>query len=118
MRSSLTMFEYNGEYPACTYRINGRTGASIKYSTAPRLKSSNKLRNYAFFVDTSDLSQFAALQTVCNDVFVILVCIAEKEICVFSAREMRRLIELRQGALGYPEAYYRIVVTAEANKQF
>jgi hypothetical protein len=116
--SALTVFEYDGEHSKCAYRINDRTGAYIKYSTAPTVKDPNRERNYVFFVEQPDLNQFAALQRVCEDVFLVLVCVSEKDICVLSARELRRRVELRQRALGYPEEYYRIIVTAEANKQF
>jgi hypothetical protein len=64
------------------------------------------------------LDELALLREKTGKIFAVLVCIPDKEICVLSDAELKRLIATRQKAFGGPEDQYQILVTAPANKQF
>jgi len=51
-------------------------------------------------------------------VFLVLVCIKIKEICVLSYGQLMQMISLRKRTRGQDEDQYQVLVTAPPNKQF
>jgi hypothetical protein len=111
---AINAFWLDGKKSHCAFRINDTTGIFIKYAGHPR-GSSNE---YIFTFTKTHLSELATLREHCTNVFVVLVCIEIKEICVVSYGQLVQLIGLRKKARGEDEEQYQLIVTAPANKQF
>ena len=112
--TAINAFKRNGDKSRSAFRINDNIGAFIKYASAPR----GKHDEYLFTFQKAHLRELALLREQCRKVFVVLVCIEDKEICVLSDSELNRLITSRSNAFGRPEDQYQVLVTAPANKQF
>jgi hypothetical protein len=112
--TAINAFKNNGEKSRCAFRINDAIGIYVKYASAPK----GTYSEYPFTFQHQHREELALLNEKCGKVFVVLVCIKDKEICVLSFDELNRLIAVRQRALGKAEEQYQVLVTAPANKQF
>jgi hypothetical protein len=111
---AINAFWQNGKKSSCAFRINDTTGIYIKYAAAPR----GLVKEYIFTFTKSHLEELATLREHCTKVFVVLVCIRTKEICVISNGQLQQLISIRQRVRGQEEKQYQVLVTAPLNKQF
>ncbi|MGB6944072.1 MAG: hypothetical protein WBE37_16860 [Bryobacteraceae bacterium] len=112
--TAINAFKSNGDKSRCAFRINDSIGAFIKYASSPK----GSYDEYLFTFQKAHLDELALLREKTGNIFAVLVCIRDKEICVLSDTELKRLIATRQKAFGGPEDQYQILVTAPANKQF
>ena len=111
---AINAFWQNQKRSSCAFRINDTTGIYIKYAGTPR----GLVKEYIFTFTKLHLEELANLREHCTKVFVVLVCIEAKEICVISYGQLQQLINLRQRVRGQEEDQYQILVTAPSNKQF
>jgi hypothetical protein len=111
---AINAFWRSGKKSSCAFRINDTTGIYIKYAGAPR----GQAKEYVFTFTKPNLEELANLREHCTKVFVVLVCIETKEICVISYGQLQQLINLRRRVQGHEEEQYQLLVTAPINKQF
>lgn len=111
---AVNAFWLNGKKSTCAFRVNDTTGVYIKYAAAPH----GSAGEYIFTFSSASLAELTTLREHCTHVFVVMVCIKAKEICVISYGQLQQLIDLRQKVLGAPEEQCQILVTAPPNKQF
>lgn len=111
---AVNAFWLNGKKSQAAFRVNDGTGIFVKYASAPH----GTAREYVFTFSNDHLGELATLREHCTQVFVVLVCIKIKEICVISYGQLTELIRLRKKTKGGDEDQYQILVTAPANKQF
>ncbi|MCZ2074888.1 MAG: hypothetical protein HUU41_19760 [Bryobacteraceae bacterium] len=111
---AVNAFWLNGKKSSCAFRVNDTTGVYIKYAAAPH----GSAKEYIFTFSSANLAELATLREHCTHVFVVMICIKAKEICVISYGQLQQLIELRQKVLGAPEEQVQVLVTAPPNKQF
>jgi hypothetical protein len=86
--------------------------STFKYAGAPR----GAAREYVFTFSKPNLDELKTLREHCTSVFVALICIQTKEICVISFGQLQKLVGLRKSVRGEEEDQYQILVAAPANK--
>jgi hypothetical protein len=111
---AINAFWQKGKKSSCAFRINDSTGIYIKYAGAPH----GTAKEYVFTFTKPQLEELSVLREQCVKVFVTLVCIKVKEICVISYGQLQHLIQGRRRELGTDEDQYQVLVTALPNKQF
>jgi hypothetical protein len=111
---AINAFWQNGEKSSCAFRINDTTGIYIKYAGVPH----GSAKEYVFTFTKPNLEDLATLRQHCTKVFVVLVCIEAKEICVISYGQLQQLINVRQQVRGQEEEQYQVLVIAPLKKQF
>jgi hypothetical protein len=111
---AVNAFWLDGKKSQAAFRVNDGTGIFVKYASVPH----GTAREYVFTFSSEHLTELATLREHCTQVFVVLVCIKIKEICVISYGQLTKLISLRKKMKGMDEGQYQILVTAPANKQF
>jgi hypothetical protein len=111
---AVNSFWLNGKKSHCAFRINDTTGIYIKYAGTPH----GSAGEYTFTLAKTHTDELATLRQHCTKVFVVLVCIKAKEICVISYGQFIELISLRTEIRGHHEDQYQLLVTAPPSKQF
>jgi hypothetical protein len=111
---AVNAFWLNGKKSHAAFRINDTTGIYLKYAALPH----GFAKEYTFTFTRAHLSELDVLREHCTRVFVVLVCIKTKEICVISYGQLTQMIGLRKKVRGEDEEQYQVLVTAPANKQF
>jgi hypothetical protein len=111
---AVNAFWLNGKKSHAAFRINDTTGIYVKYAGLPH----GFVKEYIFTFTKAHLNELAVLREHCTRVFVVLVCIRIKEICVVSYGQFGEMIGLRKKARSEDEDQYQLLVTAPPNKQF
>ena len=113
---AINAFELEGgEKSSSAFTINQNTGVYLKYSSRP----TRGFQEYVFTFTRAHFDELKSLGTHYGPrVFVVLVCIEAKEICVLTLKELRGHRERRERAFGGPEPQYQLLVTVPPNKSF
>jgi hypothetical protein len=111
---AVNAFWLNGKKSNAAFRINDTTGIYVKYAGLPH----GSAKEYIFTFTKAHLDELAVLREHCVRVFVVLVCIKNKEICVISYGQLMQIIGIRRETRGSEEDQYQVLVTAPPNKQF
>jgi len=111
---AVNAFWLNGKKSQSAFRINDTTGIYLKYAGLPH----GSVKEYTFTFTKAHLDELLVLREHCTKVFVVLVCIKTKEICVISYGQLTELVALRKRVRGAEEDQYQVLVTAPPNKQF
>jgi len=111
---AVNAFWLNGKKSHAAFRINDTTGIFVKYAGFPH----GHVREYIFTFTKAHLDELAVLREHCTKVFLVLVCIKIKEICVLSYGQLQQMITLRKKTRTEEEDQYQVLVTAPPNKQF
>lgn len=111
---AVNAFWLNGKKSNAAFRINDTTGIYVKYAGFPH----GFAKEYIFTFTKAHLNELAVLREHCTRVFVVLVCIRLKEICVVSYGQFGEMISLRKKVRNEDEDQYQLLVTAPPNKQF
>jgi hypothetical protein len=111
---AVNAFWLNGKRSHGSFRINDTTGVYMKYAGLPH----GSAKEYIFTFTNTHINELAILREHCTKVFVVLVCIKTKEICVITHGQLMQLVRHRKEILGSDEDQYQVLVTAPPNKQF
>jgi hypothetical protein len=111
---AVNAFWLNGKKSHAAFRINDETGIYVKYAALPH----GSANEYIFTFAKVHLDELAVIREHCSRVFVVLVCIRLKEICVISYGQLKQMLSVRKKMRGGEEDQYQILVTAPPNKQF
>jgi hypothetical protein len=111
---AVNAFWLNGKKSHAAFRINDTTGIYVKYAGFPH----GQVREYVFTFTKAHLDELVVLRERCTKVFVVLVCIKIKEICVISYGQLLQMIRLRKETRTEDEDQYQILITAPPKKQF
>ncbi len=111
---AVNAFWLNGKKSHAAFRINDTTGIYVKYAGFPH----GQVKEYIFTFTKAHLDELAVLRERCTKVFLVLVCIKIKEICVLSYGQLLQMISLRKKMRTGDEEQYQVLVTAPPNKQF
>lgn len=112
--TAINVFKTDDGKSRSAFKINDSIGVYLKYASRP----TGAAKEYVFTFTGSHLKEIADLKAKSEKVFVVLVCIAEREICVLPVSELESLIAARTKRNKAPEAQYQALVTAPANKSF
>ena len=110
--TAINSFKLKSGVCRSAYRINNDIGIYIKYASRP-----NSMSEYVFTFNGEHLAELQEIEQNTNTLFVVLVCVKAREICVLPYAALLQLIKLRQNAKGSPESTYNILVTVPRNKQ-
>lgn len=111
---AVNAFWLSGKKSHAAFRINDTTGIYVKYAREPH----GSAKEYTFTFTKAHMDELAVLREHCTKVFVVLVCIKNKEICVISYGQLLEMIGLRKKIRADGEEQYQVLVTAPHNKQF
>jgi len=96
------------------YRINDDIAVYLKYaSTEP-----NASGEFVFTFTTEHLNELQALAQGAQKLFIALVVVKGREICVLSYAELQALIGYRTTSKGAPESSYSILLTLKKGSAF
>ncbi len=96
------------------YKINEDIGIYIKYSKKP----TKNFKEYVFTFLFKHLENLKKLDSMITKLFVVFVCVKDREICVISYSEILKLIEERKRRVEHGEETYTILVTISKNSRF
>ncbi len=93
--------------------ISSGVGIFIKYSGKP----TGKFQEYGFTFVKEHFKEIDSLAKKFAKVYVVLVCVKDREICCISNEEFQELIGSRKQAKGVDEDFYTLLVTAYPRKK-
>lgn len=96
------------------YRVNDSMGVYLKYASKPK----GSLREYQFTFLKDHLDELAAIAAAVEEVYVSLVCVDGREICLLTYAQLTQLIGFRRTDVGHAEDQYVILVTMPPRKAF
>lgn len=96
------------------YEINNGIAVNLKYGGEPN----GSLKEYRFGFTQENLLQLDRINKKFNDLFLVLVCVRDREICCLEYAELTSLIQMRKNAKGEDEDQYQIIVTVPEGKKF
>lgn len=96
------------------YRVNDTIGVYLKYASKPK----GALEEYQFNFLQSQLDEIVAIADVVEELFIALVCVHGREICLLTFGEVMDLVEYRHVDAGHDEDQYTILVTMPPRKAF
>ncbi len=105
----------DGEKSRCAFSVNHDTGVYLKYGSNP----SRSFKEYSFVFTEANLEELSALKARYDArVFVVLVCVRAKEICILSLAELEEKRTERARENGGEESQYVLLVAAQQGKSF
>lgn len=96
------------------FQINNNVGVYIKHAQ----KVTPTYKEYVFTFTAKNLSDIENLKDLDHKVFVVLVCIKDREICSLTYAQFKKLLSDREDAFGESESQYQILVTAHPGQKF
>ena len=101
------------------FRINNDIAVYIKHAAAPTKTVHGE---YLFGFSDRNRAEIDKIKNLCKKVFIVLVCVKDKQICVLTQAQFDRHIKNRQrayhAAYGKDEKQPTILVTAKPGQKF
>lgn len=95
------------------FRINANIGVYLKYnSVKPKANG-----EFPFTFSQDNLKELADIEGQLKKVFLALVCVRAREVCIINLPKLREMIAIREKAAGGPEAQYVLLITARPNNK-
>ena len=94
------------------YRINDDIAVYLKYASKP----TGRFKEYIFTFTQDHRAELSEIAEATAKLFVALVCVKDREICVVPYSELKSLFEKREINHGGPEDALTVLVTAPAGK--
>jgi hypothetical protein len=113
---AINALEVNGKRLGCAFLINAKIGVYIKYDSVGPV--GKKYPEFKFTFSSKNLLDIASLKGQLDKLYIILVCLKAKEICVITEELLSKLIAARKQLKGTPEGVYQILVQDFERKQF
>ena len=110
--TAINSLKIKGDVLHNSYRINDTIGVHFKYAST----TTKAFKEYPFTFPQDELDELAQIHGVVDKLFVVLVCVKDRQICCLSYDELTILIDRRKSAKGAGENQYVILVTAEKGK--
>jgi len=113
---AINSLEANGKRLGCAFLINAKIGIYIKYDAVG--PTGKKYPEFKFTFSTKNLQDIQNLKGQLDKLFIVLICLKAKEICVITEDMLSKLIDLRKRDKGSMESAYQILVQDFEGKQF
>ena len=94
------------------YKINDEVAVYLKYASVPH----GAHDEYVFTFRSEHLKELLEISKRHDKVFIVLVCVADREICYIEYTELTAMIQARGAANGGDEDQYTVLVTAPKGK--
>lgn len=113
---AINSFEPNrGQKSSAAFIVNADTGIYLKYGSNP----TKAFKEYSFVFNQSNFEELNALKAKYGDrVFIVLVCVRAREVCILRYSELDKKREEREKEKGAPEAQYQLLVAVLPRKSF
>jgi len=96
------------------YRINQDIAVYLKYSSKP----TPAFDEYPFTFTQTHLEELEAIASVSLKLFVVLVCVEDRQICCLRYSQLLDLIDYRRKSKGADESQYVVLATLPQGKAF
>lgn len=96
------------------FRVNDAIGVYFKYASKPK----GSLQEYQFNFLESQLDEIVAIADVVDELYVGLVCVQGREICLLTFDNVMELVGHRRTDAGYDEDQYTVLVTMYPRQAF
>ena len=97
-----------------SYRINQDIAVYLKYATKPM----RAFDEYQFTFTKTHLEELEAITNVSLKLFIVLVCVEDRQIACLTYAQFSQLIDYRRASKGADEDQYVILATLPKNKAF
>lgn len=94
------------------YKINDKIGLFLKYAS----KKTKPHDEYKFTFTKQHLDDLEQIHKVNPEIFIAMVCVADREICCLSYGKLSKLVKSRKDKKGKNEEQYTILVTLPPKK--
>ena len=94
------------------YKINDQVAVYLKYASAPH----GAHDEYVFTFRDEHLKDLQDIAKRHDKVFIVLVCVEDREICYVTFNDLQAMINARNAANGGAEEQYTVLVTAPKGK--
>lgn len=111
--TSINALSVKGRRFSNVYVINNHL-IHLKYASNPR----GTLKEYQFTFNSDHLAMLEDADEHGNEFVIALVCVKDREICALPYKELQRLIELRQAAVGNVEDQYVVLLSLPKDSAF
>lgn len=95
-----------------SFRINESIGMFVKYAAEP------KGTDYNFTFSKENKKELSFLETICEKVYVVFVCVESRQICCITVGDFYEWLAKRKEALGKDEDASTILVSLPEEKSF
>lgn len=95
-----------------SFRINESIGIFVKYAGNPNGE------DYNFTFTKENKKELKYLETICEKVYITLVCVKDRQICCLSSPDLYAWLAKRASALGTEEDASTILVSLPEGKAF
>lgn len=112
--TAINVFEHDGRKSRSAFIVNHDIGVYLKYAGRPV----GRYKEYQFTFLSDHLGELDRLDQKTNKVFVALVCVKDRQICVLSLAQLRELLKRREKSAGRKEGQYVIGATLPEGKAF
>ncbi|MBN8586093.1 MAG: hypothetical protein J0M37_13465 [Ignavibacteria bacterium] len=96
------------------YRVNTKIGVYFKYASKPHYKH----KEYLFTFMSNNLRELEKIRKVTPKLFIALICVKGKQICLISYKELQEMIKIRENTLGKSENQYTVLVNLPKGSSF
>jgi hypothetical protein len=104
-----------GQKSSAAFIVNTDTGIYFKYGSNP----TRAFKEYSFVFNESNFEELDALKAKYGDrVYVILVCVKAKEVCILKFSDLEEKRDEREREKGAPESQYQLLVAVRPRKSF
>ena len=111
--TSINAVRIDGHLSRSAFKINDTIGVYLKYATEPKAGT-----DYVFTFTSDNKAELESLATRCDNVFVSMVCVHDRQICCISYDELLAWLEARETALGNDEDTSTVLVGLPRGKAF
>ena len=110
--TSINAVRVAGKLSRSAFRVNESIGLYIKYAGKPVGP------DYVFTYSKQNKKELESLNKLCEDVYLALACIKDRQICCVSLTDFRAWLSKRESELGHSEDTSTILVNLPAGKAF
>jgi len=111
---AINSMKVNGVVSRSAFQINQDIGLYLKYAVKP-MKSFDE---YQFTFTEKHLEDLKLIADSKPNLFIALVCVEGREICVLSHRQLQELVKTRRASKGESEPQYIVLATMKKNQAF
>ena len=112
--TSINAVRIDGGLSRSAFRINETIGIYLKYATDPKPLD----HDYIFTFTDPNRNELRSLSRLCDDVYIVMVCVQDRHICCISDADLTAWLDKRKEALGRDEDTFTILVGLPPGKPF
>lgn len=112
--TAINALKVNGDRSRSAFRVNDDIGVYLKYATKP----TESFNEYPFTFNRQHLEELAAVADMVQRVFLALVCVKARQICLVKYGQLETLVKRRSKDKGADEDQYTLLATLPEGGKF